>query len=257
MTFQGLLGPLLQAVLCLVSLAAIRVAIFYLGSRLGGILMGTPMLVFPLMAMQAWLGPPVTLRQTIGSVSSITAVTLGLWAMKLPFVLSPLSALLMMVTAWGAIVSVLYATGVPASIMSAAIAANAVLIFFKYRNFQPVFERTRGKLTEAAIPTIIFLLGFFFTAQMAPEFVRGVLVMFPIGLLATIYYVRRATGSSGFQNFITYTHGSVISTATFVVSINFLLDRVPIVLALTISFVLSIVVSFAVSRFWQVAPVKA
>lgn len=257
MTFQGLLGPFLQALLCLLSLAAIRVAIFYLGSRLGGILMGTPMLVFPLMAMQAWLGPPVTLGQTIGSVSSITAVTFGLWTMKLPLALSPLSALLMMATAWGAIVSVLYATGVPASIMSAAIAANAVFIFVQHRNFRPAFERTRGKLTEAAIPTIIFLFGFFFTAQIAPEFVRGVLVMFPIGLLATIYYVRRATGSSGFDNFIIYTHGSVISTATFVVSVNFLLDRMPIALVLTISLVLSVVASFAVSRFWRVAPAKA
>lgn len=254
MMAQGLLGPILQAILCLLSLAAIRVTIFYLGSRLGGILMGTPMLVFPLMAIQAWLGPPVTQGQMIGSVSSITAVTFALWAMKLPFDFSPLSALLTMATAWGAIVSMLYASVIPASVMSAAIAANALFIFVHHRKFQPAFERTQGKLTEAAIPTSIFLFGFFLTAHIAPEFVRGVLVMFPIGLLATIYYVRRATSASGFRNFIIYTHGSVIATATFVLSANFLLDLFPIAPVLAISLVLSIVASFAVSRFWRGAP---
>lgn len=223
---------------------------------MGGILMGTPMLVFPLMAMQAWLGPPVTPEQTIGSVTSITAVAFGLWVLKLPFDFSPLSALLTMATAWAATVSLLYLADVPAAVMSFAIAVNAAFIFVRHRNFRPAPERNRGSLTEAAVPTIIFLLGFFFTAQIAPEFVRGVLVMFPIGLLATIYYVRRATGSGAFQNFVIYAHGSIVATATFVVAVHFLLERMPIVLVFAISLVLSIVASFAVSRIWRVAPAK-
>ena len=157
-------------------------------------------------------GPPVTAGQTIGSVTSITAVTFGLWSLKVPFNFNPLSALLAMTTAWAAIVYFfLYLTGTPAVVMSFAIAANAAFIFVRHRNFRPALEKTHGKPeSHAAIPTIIFLLVFFFTAQIAPEFVRGVLVMFPIGLLATIYYVSRATSRGGFQNFIVYTHGGIL-----------------------------------------------
>jgi len=257
MTSQGLLIPILQATLCFLCLAAIRTAIFYLGSRSGGILMGTPVLVFPLLAMQAWLGPPVTAGQTIGSVTSITAVTFGLWSLKVPFNFNPLSALMAMTTAWAAIVSFLYLTGTPAVVMSFAIAANAAFIFVQHRNFRPALEKTHGKLTHAAIPTIIFLLVFFFTAQIAPEFVRGVLVMFPIGLLATIYYVSRATSRGGFQNFIVYTHGGILGTATFVVAAHFLLERMSITPVLALSLLLAVVASFAVSRFWRITPAKA
>jgi uncharacterized membrane protein (GlpM family) len=218
--------------------------------------MGMPMLVFPLLAMQAWLGPPVTAGQTIGSVTSITAVTIGLWTLKLPLDFSPWSALLTMAAAWAAIVSLLYAAGIPAALMSVTIAVNAAFIFVQHRNFRPTPERNRGKLTEAAIPTIIFLLVFFLTLHIAPEFVRGVLVMLPIGVLATIYYVRRANGTAGFQNFIIYAHGSIIATATFVVAVHLLLERMQIGLVLAISLILSVVASFTVSKIWRVAPAE-
>ena len=123
--------------------------------------MGTPVLVFPLLAMQAWLGPPVTAGQTIGSVTSITAVTFGLWSLKVPFNFNPLSALMAMTTAWAAIVSFLYLTGTPAVVMSFAIAANAAFIFVQHRNFRPALEKTHGKLDSCSHPHHYFSPCFF------------------------------------------------------------------------------------------------
>ena len=105
-----------------------RIMLVYFGFRLGGILMGTPMVVFPLLAMQAWLGPPVTQDQTIGSVASITAIALGLWSLWLPVNISPLLAILTMASAWLLILLVLYATRMPAAAMAAAIVANSAYI---------------------------------------------------------------------------------------------------------------------------------
>jgi uncharacterized membrane protein (GlpM family) len=254
MTAHGLLVPVFQATLCFAVVALLRLAIVYLGSRLGGILVGTPMLVFPLLAMQAWLGPPLNQDQTIGSVASITSVAFAFWSMWLPIGFSPLAALATMASAWFLVLSILYMTGVPAAAMAAGIMANAAFILIRYRDHQPAVAPSRGKLGEAAVPTAIFLCVFFLVTQIVPDFVRGVLVMFPIGLLVTLYFVRTTVSNEAFRNFVTYSHGAITATAAFVITVHFTIAHMPSALSLGLGLLVSIATSILISQIWR-API--
>jgi len=252
MTLHNLLAAIVQAALCFAIIALIRVAVVYLGSRLGGILIGTPMLVFPLLAMQAWLGPPVTQDETIGSIASITAVTFGLWSMWLPINYKPLATLLTMALSWATILAIIYAFDVPAMVMAVAVIANAAFILIRNHDHKPAAAPGRAKLTEAAIPTAIFLVIFFAAKHVVPEFVRGILAMFPIVMLATLYFIRSTTSNEGFHNFVIYSHCAIVGTAIFVVAVHFSLARFPIALSLAIGLLASLATSFVVSRVWRV-----
>jgi hypothetical protein len=256
MTSYGYWIPIVQSVLCFGIVMLFRIMIVYFGSRLGGILVGTPMLVFPLLAMQTWLGPPVTQDQTIGSLASITAVALGLWSLWLPVNFSPFLAILTMASAWLLILSALYATGMPATAMAAAIVANTAYILSRYRNHRPAAGPNAARVGEAAIPTAIFLLAFFLMTHLVPDFVRGVLAMLPIMLLATIYFVRRTTSNEGFQSFLTYTHGAIVATAAFIIAVHFTISQMSPALSLGISLVISVAASVTVSRIWR-PPISA
>ncbi len=254
MTSQSILISLVQAALCFAIVILLRVAVVYLGARLGGILTGTPMLVFPLLVMQAWLGPLPDQNQMLGSITSITSITLGLWSMKLPFNFTAWSAVLTMAAVWSAILTTLYLTKVPAAVMATAILANATFILTRYANHRPTVRARRAKLTEGAIPTVIFLLTFFLTKEVVPDFVRGVLAMFPVALLATLFFVRRTTDLDGFRHFVTYTHGAVTATAIFVIAMYFTIVQMSVPLSLAVSLLISICASVVVSRIWKPVP---
>src|SRR3954464_2946589 len=100
MTSQTVFLALFQGALCFVIITLLRMALIYLGSRLGGILVGAPMLVFPLFALQSFFGPPLTQGQTLGSISSIPAVPAALWSMWLPYNYSPLAVVLTTASCW-------------------------------------------------------------------------------------------------------------------------------------------------------------
>ncbi len=251
MTSYSILVAIIQAALCFAIIVLIRVTVVYLGSRLGGILIGTPMLVFPLLAMQAWLGPPVTQDEMIGSIASIAAVTFGLWSMWLPINYSPLAALITMALSWSATLTIIYVFGVPDTVMAIAVIANAAFILIRYHDHQPSAAPARAKLTEAAIPTAIFLVIFFAAKHMVPEFFRGVLAMFPIVMLATLYFIRSTTSNEGFRNFVVYSHCAIVATAMFVVAVHFSLGRFPIALSLAIGLLVSLATSFLVSLVWR------
>ena len=253
MAAHSLVIPIVQAVLCFAVVILLRLCIVYLGPRIGGILIGTPMLIFPLLAMQALLGPMPDQAQTIGSLASITSVTLGLWSMRLPFNFNALTAVLTMGAAWLAILMSLYFFKVPAIVMAVAIVSNVVLVLTKYRSHAEP-KSGRASLLEGAIPTAIFLLVFFLTTQVVPDFVRGVLAMFPVALLATLYFVRSTSNLEQFRNFVTYAHAAVTSTAAFVIVVHFTIAHLPIALSLLVSLVVSIAVSVLIGSIWRRTP---
>jgi uncharacterized membrane protein (GlpM family) len=257
MTTHSLVIPIVQAVLCFAVVILLRLSIVYLGPRIGGLLIGTPMLIFPLMAMQAWLGPTPDQAQTIGSLASITSVTLGLWSMRLPFNFTALTAVLTMALAWLVILALLYVAKVPAIVMAATIFANAAFILIKYRRHAAGPGPGRSSLLDGAIPTVIFLLVFFLTTQVVPDFVRGVLAMFPVALLATLYFVRAASALDNFRKFVIYAHAAVTATATFVIASHFTIAHMPIALSLFVSLMISIMASVAISLIWRSAQVQA
>lgn len=251
MTTHSLVIPIVQAVLCFAVVILLRLCIVYLGPRIGGLLIGTPMLVLPLMAMQAWLGPTPDQAQTIGSLASITSVTLGLWSMRLPFNFTALGATLTMALAWLTVLTLLYLAKVPAIVMAVTIFANAAFILFRYRNQGAGPGPGRSSLLEGAIPTVIFLLVFFLTTQLVPDFIRGVLAMFPVALLATLYFVRRASELRHFRDFVIYAHAAVTATATFVIAAHFTIAHMPIALSLLVSLLISILASVVISLIWR------
>jgi uncharacterized membrane protein (GlpM family) len=251
MTSHSILVAIFQAMLCFGIVALIRIAVVYLGSRLGGILIGTPMLVFPLLAMQAWLGPPVTQDETNGSIGSIAAIAAALWSMWLPINYTPRSATFVTALSWLLAITIIYMTGVPAVVMALAIAVNAILILVRNRDHRPAAGPRRTNLTEAAFPTAVFLVVFFTTKELVPDFVRGVLAMFPVVMLATIYFVRSAATNEGFHSFIVYSHCAITATAMFVIGVHFSLASFPIAVSLAIGLVVSIATSLTISLVWR------
>jgi len=251
MTSQSVVVAIFQAMLCFGFIALIRIAVVYLGSRLGGILIGTPMLIFPLLAMQAWLGPPVTQDETNGSIASITAIAAALWSMWLPVNYTPQTATLVTALSWLLTITVIYLAGIPGTLMALAIIMNAVVILVCNRDHRPAAGPRRTSLTEAALPTAVFLIVFFTTKELVPDFVRGVLAMFPVVMLATIYFVRSAASSEGFHSFIVYSHCAITATAMFVVGVHFSLASFPIAASLAIGLVVSIATSLAISLVWR------
>jgi hypothetical protein len=87
--------------------------------------------------------------------------------------------------------------------------------------------------------------------RLVPDFVRGVLVSFPISLLATLWFVRRVLTLEGFTNFIIYTHGAITATAIFVIGVHFTNIHISIASSLAISLVASIATSILVGRIWR------
>jgi uncharacterized membrane protein (GlpM family) len=254
MTTQALVIPVVQAILCFGVVVLLRVSIVSLGPRIGGILMGTPMLIFPLMAMQAWLGPVPDQAQTLGSIASITAIVLGLWSLRLPFDFTALTAVLAMALTWLVILTMLYAFRIPAFVMAAVIFVNAAFVLVRFRNQASGPRPSRAKLTEGAVPTAVFLLIFFLSTQIVPDFVRGVLAMFPVALLATLYFVRRTSDLTSFRRFATYAHGAVTSTAIFVIAAHFTIAHMPVALSLLVSLAISVGASLLVSLVWRGTP---
>jgi hypothetical protein len=251
MTLDSFAGSICQAALCFSSIAVLRLGIIYLGARIGAILIGTPIIMFPLLAIQAWHGPAVTPGQTAGSVASMTAVACALWVLRLPLKFTPLSILLTMASAWLAIISAIHATVLPVQIMTAMVIANALFIFIRYRNHQPPVAQTNGKLTDGAVPITIFLIVFFMITRLVPDFVRGVLVSFPIGLLATLWFVRRLLTLEGFENFVIYTHGAITAGAIFVIGVHFSIIHMSVASSLAISLVASIATSALAGLIWR------
>lgn len=251
MTSHNILVAVFQAMLCFGFIALIRIAVVYLGSRLGGILIGTPMLIFPLLAMQAWLGPPVTQEETYGSIGSITAVAAALWSLWFPVNYSPPAATFVTALAWLLVIAIIYMTEVPAAVMVLAVIANAIFILVRNRRHQPAAGPRRANLTEAALPTAVFLVVFFATKELVPDFVRGVLAMFPVIMLATIYFIRSAASNEGFRSFVVYSHCAITATAMFVVGVHFSLAKFPIVASLAIGLVVSVATSLAISLVWR------
>jgi hypothetical protein len=128
----------------------------------------------------------------------------------------------------------IFVTSIPAAVMSAAISANAVFILGHNRSRRSVGEAEGGKLTEAAIPTAIFMVIFFLAKQFVPDFVRGVMAMLPLVLLATLYFVRSMWSEQGFRDFVGHTHSATLATAMFVITVDFslVLLSIPASLAL-------------------------
>jgi uncharacterized membrane protein (GlpM family) len=255
MTSQTILIAIFQGALCFIIVALLRIAIVYLGSRRGGILVGTPMLIFPLLALQAWFGPPVTQAQTFGSISSITAITAALWPMWLPIRFSPLGAMLITAASWAVVLSFIYVTGVPAWVLSAAVISNAIFILSFKRDHRPAVEPERAKLTKAAIPTAIFLFIFFAAKEFLPDFVRGVMAMFPIVMLATVYFVRSTSSDHRFRDFVGYSHSATVATAIFIVAVHFSLGSFPIAISLAIGLLMSVLTSLTIGWVWRMSAV--
>src|SRR5262245_25458063 len=181
MTPNSFAGAIFQALICFASIAVIRLAIAYLGARTGAILLGMPMVMFPMLVIQAWQGPPVTPAQTAGSIASMTAVTCALWILQLPLRFSPLFAVVAMALAWCTITLVFYLTALPAEIMTAMLVGNAAFVLIRYRKHRSSVIPTKGKWIDGALPVAIFLVAFFTMMRAVPDFARGVLVSFPIG----------------------------------------------------------------------------
>jgi hypothetical protein len=153
MTLDSFASAMFQAALCFSAIVTLRVAVVYLGAGIAAILMGTPMIIFPMLAIQAWQGPAVTPSQTAGSIASITAVACAFWVLRLPLTFTPLSVLLTMTSTWLAIISAMYAMALPAEIMTAILIANALLIFVLYRNHLQTIAQTNGRLTDGTVPS--------------------------------------------------------------------------------------------------------
>jgi uncharacterized membrane protein (GlpM family) len=248
---SGVTGSLVQALLCLLTIVAFRVVIVQLGPRIGAILMGTPMLMFPLLAIQAWQGPPVTQAQTIGSVASIVALNGGLWLYRLPVAFGPASGLLAVALSWLVLVAFLFLARVPDWAMASMLVLNGLFILIRHRDHRAVVVTSRGRLTDGAVITAAFLIFFFLVTRLVPDFLRGVLVGFPVGAFATIYFVRRILPLEAFRDFIVYTQGAILSAAMFLLFVHFLLAHLPIALSLAASLAVSLGTTIIVGRIWR------
>jgi hypothetical protein len=78
--------------------------------------------------------------------------------------------------------------------------------------------------------------------------------MFPIVMLATIYFVRATLDDKGFRSFVVYSHCAIVATAMFVIVLYFSLAHVSIAPALAIGLLFSMATSFAISRVWRARP---
>jgi len=151
-------------------------------------------------------------------------------------------------------ITLIYVSVLPAEIMTAIVIANALFIVIVYRNYRPVVVQTRGNLVDGAVPIAIFLVTFFLATQFIPDFARGVFVSFPIGLLATIYFIRRILTQDGFKSFTVYMHGAVGAGAIFVIVLHFTLLHLPIALSLATALAASLMTLTLVARIWR-API--
>ena len=248
---DGVVPPVFQALLCLASIAAIRVAIIQLGPSVGAILMGTPMIMFPLLAIQAWQGPPVTQAQTIGSIASMTALNGALWLYRLPIRFTPGTALLAFALGWLAVVMLVYLAEPPDWLMAGFLLLNGLSVLIGQRHHRAAAVATKGRITDGAIVTAAFLIFFFLVTRLIPDFLRELLVAFPVGVFATIYFVRRVLPLDAFRDFIVYTQGSVTAGAMFVLSVHYSLVHMPIALALATSLAASLGTTFIVGRIWR------
>jgi hypothetical protein len=251
LTSHTFIIPLVEATLCFVIVTLLRIAIVYLSPRLGAILIGTPILIFPLLAMQAWLGPTPNQTQTLGSMASVASITLGLWSMRLPFNFTARAVVVTMAIVWVFILLALYLFKVPATVVASAIVVNAAFVLTKFRGQKATRRPSAAKLSEGAVPTAIFLLTFFAATQVVREFILGVVAMFPVALLATLNFARRVCNLEDFRAFAAYAQGAITATAVFVIAVYFTIVEMPIAVSLLVSLVASIATSILVSLIWR------
>jgi uncharacterized membrane protein (GlpM family) len=247
----GITGSLVQALLCLLAIAAFRVVIVQLGPRIGAILMGMPMLMFPMLAIQAWQGPPVTQAQMSGSIAAIVALNGGLWLYRLPVPFGPATGLLAVALSWLMLVAFLFLAKVADWAMASILILNGLFILIRHRDRRTTVVASRGRITDGAVLTTVFLMLFFLVTRLVPDFLRGVLVGFPIGALATIYFVRRILPLEAFRDFIVYTQGAILSAAMFLLFVHFSLVHLPIALGLAASLAVSLATTMVVGRVWR------
>ncbi len=251
MTPNGFASSVIQAAVCIAAVAALRIAVIWLGPKIGAILLGAPIIMVPLLAMQAWQGPSVTQNQTIGSIASMMATTASLWLLRLPLNFSPRTSVAIVSIAWLAIIVISNLTGLASSVMAIFIIANGLFILTTQRNHRPTVAVASGKITHGAMATGIFIVGFFLLTRIVPDFVRGVLVGFPLGILATLYFVRRILPIDAFRDFVMYTHGAILANSMFVLVVHLMIAYVPIASALAVSLLVSLMMSFIVSHVWR------
>jgi uncharacterized membrane protein (GlpM family) len=138
--------------------------------------------------------------------------------------------------------------------MGLAVVANGIVILATNRNHRPAAGPRRTSLTDAALPTAVFLVVFFTTKEIVSDFLRGVLAMFPVVMLATIYFVRSAASNEGFRSFVIYSHCAITATAMFVIGVHFSLATFPIAISLAIGLAVSIATSLTISALWPPPP---
>lgn len=248
---QDVTGSLVQAVICFAVVGGIRAGILYSGPKLGALIMGTPTIMLPLMAIQAWQGPPITKVQTLGSLASLVGVNLAVWVLRTAPGSGPLSAAAVMLASYLAVVTGLYWIAPPDWALAGFLVAHGSFILVIHRGYRPVTYATKGRFSDGLAITAAFFLAYFLLTHLLPSFVRGVVVSFPIGILATIYFVRRILPVTVFRDFLVYTHGSIVAGTVFVTAAHLLLDRTPVAMTLTLALVASLAVTIFVSRFWR------
>ena len=141
--------------------------------------------------------------------------------------------------------------------MTTLIVANALFVLIRYRNHRSTVTPASGKITDGAMATGIFVVGFFLLTRLVPDFVRGVLVGFPLGILATLYFVRRILPIDAFRDFVMYTHGAILANSMFVLVLHLTIQHVPIASALAVSLLVSLMTSFIVGHIWRAPKVSA
>jgi hypothetical protein len=248
---NGVAGSLFHALLCLLAVAALRLAVVQLGPRTGAILMGTPMLMLPLLAVQAWQGPPITQTQTAGSIASMVAVNAALWLYRLPVAFGVASGLLAIASGWLVAVTLLYLARLPDWVMACLLVVNGLFVLVRHRDHRAAVVATKGRLLDGAAITAAFLILFFLVTRLVPDFVRGVLVSFPLGVFATTYFVRRILPLAAFRDFIVYTQGAILAGGIFVLFVHFSLAHLPIVVVLGASLAVSFATTLVVGRIWR------
>jgi hypothetical protein len=209
-------------------------------------------LIFVLLALQAWQGTPVTQPVLAGTISAATALNGALWVVRAPLGGGRAAVLAAFAAAWLGINAAVYVLGPPTWLLAALILGNGAALLAWYRQ-RPHAAATvpRGRLTDAALPTIAFLFLFFVTTRLVPDFVRGILVSFPIILLPTLDFVHRTFAGALFIDFVARTQIAVLSNSVFIVSVYTALAYMPATVVLIPGLLLSVAATMAIQRCWE------
>ena len=241
-----------QTLLSLAIIAGLRLCIWHAGRRVAAILLGTPVLIFVLLSLQALQGTPVNQPVLAGTISAATALNCALWAVRSPLGGRRLVMLAVFAAAWLGINSAVYLLAPPTRLLAGLILVNGASLLAWYR--QPPHAAPavpRGRLTDAALPTITFLFLFFVTTRLVPDFVRGILISFPVLLLPTLDFVHRTFDQELFSDFVARTQIAVLSNSVFVVSVYAALAYMPATVVLIPGLLLSVAATMAIQRCWE------